>query len=117
MNLLILSTGIFFFSFSVKKVKNRIKNSGVKTILPLPTWSIICICAGIFIGHQSHHLTPSKFYLIVGLLVLTIPLQAWIDTKYIYKDNVWNFKDFFFGCSYEIGLIIIGVSSMRLVLN
>jgi len=99
MDIFILLTGLFLVFVSAKKLKNRIKKSGVKTILPLPVWSIICLMAGIFLGYRSIHLSPRNFFLIIGMLILTIPLQAWIDAKYIYKDKIWSVKDFIIGCS------------------
>lgn len=114
MNILILLTGLFLFFISVKILKNKIKESGVRTILPLPVWSAICLGAGLFLGHKSIHLTIQGFLIIIGMLILTMPLQAWIDVKYIYKDEVWRVKDFIIGCSYEIGLVVIGVSLTRL---
>ena len=116
MDIIILLIGLFLVLLSAKKLKNRIKLSGVKTILPLPIWSIVCLMAGAFLGYRSIHLSLWSFLLIIGVLVLTIPLQAWIDTKYIYKDNPWGLKDFIIGCSYEIGLVITGISLVRLIL-
>lgn len=115
MNISIFIIGLISVLVSFKKLRIKIKDSGVKTILPLPVWTIVCLAAGIFIGYNSIHLSSKNFSLIAGLLFLTIPLQAWIDKKYIFKkDEIWNAKDFLFACSYEIGLILIGLSSIRL---
>jgi len=116
MDIIILLIGLFLVFLSAKTLKNRINQSGIKTILPLPAWSVVCLMAGVFLGYRSIHLSLWNFLLIVGLLILTIPLQAWIDAKYICKDNIWGVKDFIFACSYEIGLIITGISLVRLIL-
>lgn len=117
MDVLFLSIGLMLTLFSVKKLKLKIRESAVKTILPLPLWSIICLAAGIFLGYNSVYILQWKFFLIIRMLILTIPLQAWIDARFIYKNGIWSIKDFLVGCSYEIGLIIIGVSLTRYVLT
>lgn len=117
MSIVILIIGLFLFLISLKRLKNKIRESEVKTILPLPVWTAICFGAGLFLGYKSIHISITSFAIINGVLILTIPLQAWIDIKYIYKDKIWSLKDFLIGCSYEIGLVVTGAALVRLCFN
>ncbi len=117
MSVVILITGLFLSVISLKRLKNKIRESEVKTILPLPAWTAFCFGAGLFLGYKSIHISITSFVVISGALILTIPLQAWIDIKYFYKDKIWSFKDFLIGCSYEIGLVIAGAALVRLYFN
>lgn len=69
--------------------------------MPLPLWTLTCLAAGIFVGYQSRYLKTSNINIIAGGLILTIPLQAWIDVKFIHDDKSWGIR---------IGFVILGMA-------